>query len=264
MPAPAPSPAPRVPQTPPPAIALPEKGFRDDAALGGAPTASDRLVIRQASMDIVVEDFPKASDEISALAVRLGGFVVSSRITEMAPGAISSISIRVPASKLDEALQAIKALAKEVKTVNTNSQDITEEFTDLQARLKNLEAGEAQLVKIMAQAKTVDETLKVQRELTSIRGQIESVKGRIKYLQGNVEESLISVTMRLTPEARPVVEKGWRIGETLRSAARGFLTFGRVVLDILVWLVIFIPVWVAAGLVFLLVRKIRRSRKAAS
>jgi hypothetical protein len=254
--------APRPSPVPPPMITAPAPSFRDEGGVSGAPAAvSDRLVIRTATVDIVVDDFPKAADAISALAEGLGGFVVSSQVTEMVPGAVSFVSIRVPAAKLDEALQAIKSLAREVKTLNTNAQDITEEFTDLQARLKNLEAGEAQFLKIMEKANTVEETLQVQRELNNIRGQIESVKGRIKFLEGNVRESLISVTMRLSPEAKPVVTKGWTPSETLRSAARGFIGFVRVLFDILVWLVIFSPVWVAAGLVVIYLRwRLRKAR----
>ncbi|MDP2743434.1 MAG: DUF4349 domain-containing protein, partial [Dehalococcoidia bacterium] len=128
-------------------------------------------------------------------------------------------------------------------------------------RLKNLEAGEAQFLKIMEKATTLEETLQVQRELTNIRGQIESVKGRIKFLEGNVRESLISVTMRLSPAAKPVVTRGWTPGETLRSAARGFVGFVRVLFDILVWLVIFSPVWVVAGLVVIYLRwRLRKAR----
>ncbi len=258
-PAPAPSPSPRPASSlPPPEIALrPPPSVHQE--LG---ETSERLVIRTASMDIVVSDFTEAAEAISALAEGLGGYTVSSRITERAVRAVSRITIRVPAEKLDEALQAIRELAREVKTVDTNSQDITEEFTDLQSQLRNLEAGEDQFLKIMERAETVEETLQVQRELTSIRGQIERVKGRIKYLEGNVRESRITVTLRLSPEAKPIATTGWSIIETLRSAARGLIIFGRFLVDIAVWLAIFSPVGVALGLVALYLR--RRWRRARS
>jgi predicted RNase H-like nuclease (RuvC/YqgF family) len=212
-------------------------------------------------VDIVVGDFTEAANDISAVAEGLGGYTVSSHITERAAGAISGISIRVPAERLDEALQAIRELAVEVKTLDTSSQDITEEFTDLQAQLRNLEAGEAQFLELMEKAKTVEEILQVQRELNNIRGQIERVKGRIKYLEGNVRESLITVTLRLSPEAKPVVAGGWSIIETFRSAARGLVNFGRVLVDVAVWLAIFSPVWVALGLgAFYLRRKWQKAR----
>lgn len=218
-------------------------------AAGGnySQAASDRMVIKTADVDIVVKDFSETVQGISALANRLGGYTVSSYVVQKTDNAVSSITIRVPSAKMDEALQAIKALSIEVKTLNTNSSDITEQFSDLQSQLRNLQAAEAQYLEIMKKATTVDDILKVQSQLTNIRGQIESVQGRIKYLQGNVEESRISVTMRLTAEAKPVVTSGWSIVETLRSAARGLIDFGKVILDIAVWLAIFSPVWVGIG-----------------
>jgi len=92
-------------------------------------------------------------------------------------------------------MESIARLAVEVTTRNSTSKDVTEEYTDLSARLKNLEAAEQQLVKIMASATKVEDVLAVQRELTRVRGDIESTKARMLYLQRTSDTSLISVRL---------------------------------------------------------------------
>jgi molybdopterin converting factor small subunit len=86
-------------------------------------------------------------------------------------------------------------MAVDVKSETTSGQDVTEQYTDLASRLRNLEASEAQLLELMKQAGKVDEILQVQRELTNTRGQIEQIKGHMQYLQQSSDLALINVSL---------------------------------------------------------------------
>jgi PKD repeat protein len=154
------------------------------------------MVVRTGDMAIVVNDIITAIDAIGKNAASYpGGYVVTSQTWREGERLRGSISIRVPAASFESAMESIARLAVEVTTRNSTSKDVTEEYTDLNARLKNLEATEAQLVKIMASATKVEDVLNVQRELTRVRGDIESTKARLIYLQRTSDTSLISVRL---------------------------------------------------------------------
>ena len=129
---------------------------------GGEAAAIERLVIQNADLAIVVSDVEARMKALEAMAVEMGGYVVSSNKYQTstrnggeAPEA--QVVLRIPAEKLDEALNRIKADVVEVQSELRSGQDVTAEYVDLQSRLKNLEATEAQLVKIMENATATED-----------------------------------------------------------------------------------------------------------
>ncbi len=107
---------------------------------------------------------------------------------------MGNISFRVRAENFDQAMAALHNLADDVRSESTSGQDVTEEYVDLNARLTNLQAAEAQLLKLMEQAGDVSDILAVQQELVQTRGEIEQTKGRMQYLEQSAAMSLIQVT----------------------------------------------------------------------
>lgn len=160
-----------------------------------AAATSERMVIRTASMALVVDDVTASLNEITNLAEANGGYVVNSDIREDSSRLYANISFRVEAGKFAATLQALRDLAVDVRSESTSGQDVTEEYIDLDAQLRNLEASEAQLLELMDKAGTVEEILKVQQQLTSTRGQIEQIKGRMQYLQQSASLSSIYVSL---------------------------------------------------------------------
>lgn len=139
----------------------------------------DRLIICNGYLTLVVEDVAGVMETITGLANSYGGFVVSSNSWRDGDRMMGTITIRVDADHFYDAISQMRTLAVEVKLESTSGQDVTEEYIDLEASLKNPEASEQQLLALMQQAGTVEEILKVQQELTRTRGQIEQTRGRM-------------------------------------------------------------------------------------
>ena len=153
------------------------------------------MIVRTSNITLMVSDVSTALDKITKLAEDSQGFVVSSNQWKDNGALLGTITIRVPAGEFDNAMSTLRAMADEVTSENTSAQDVTEEYTDLNSQLTNLQATEAQLLEIMKKAVTVDDILAVQTQLTNIQGQIETTKGRMQYLEQTSATSLISVSL---------------------------------------------------------------------
>jgi PKD repeat protein len=299
-------------------------------------STDDRMIVRTGNMSIVVEDVTNAITRITGLAESNQGYVVSSNSWRDNERLSGTITIRIPAEGFSSIMKQIGDLAVEVNSQTTTAQDVTEEYVDLTAKLKTLEATEQQLLTIMAKAEKVEDILAVQAQLTNIQTQIEQTKGRMQYLEKtsamsliavNLEQSKLDVTFNadrrfvksgesvtfypqvaggFTPysyqwdfgdgktsnEESPVhaynstrdytvslivtddrgntdnetmkdyihVAGGWSVGNIAGGAWNGLVAFGRVLLNIVIWLGIFSPVWlIIGGLIFWLVRRRKKA-----
>lgn len=166
--------------------------------------AQARIIIRTVDLEVEVSNLQDVVESVSGLATRLGGWVVRSDLSQKHFG---GITIRIPSGRLDEVVSEIRGLAIEVKSEVSTSRDVTDEYVDNQARLRNLEATEAALLTLFNNAKKVEDALMVQRALTDVQGQIELLTGRIKLIEQTVAFSLVNVTLRLKP-AELFVEGG--------------------------------------------------------
>ena len=155
-----------------------------------------RIIVRTVDMQLVVDNVAQELDNIASLAREFGGWVVSSDRSQKHNG---FISFRVPADKLDDAILQLRRLSVEVDAETTTSRDVTDEYVDLTARLKNLQATEEVLLKLLDRAEKVEDALSVQRELTVVQEGVERLQGRIKFLEQTAAFSLINVGLRLAP-----------------------------------------------------------------
>jgi hypothetical protein len=162
----------------------------------GQSWATERMIVRTGDMSLVVVDVAVAIEQITALADSYEGYVVSSNSWREGDRLVGAISIRIDAKQFDNAIKALRGMAVETNYESTTSQDVTEEYVDLEAKLHNLEASEAQLLELMKKAGEVEEILEVQRELAKTRGEIEQTKGRMQYLEQTSSMSLINVQLQ--------------------------------------------------------------------
>ena len=254
--APAGAPPPMPTPTPVPAP-LPSEGVVDEgkypSAVPDEPTV-ERKIIKTGHITLEVEDIVETMDEVAEVADELGGYVVSSHKSEGEKGISGSVRIRVSADRFDEAFERLRQLAISVPYETTESRDVTEEYVDLEARLHNLEATEAQYLALLEKAETVEEMLKVQRELSNVREEIERIEGRMKYLERTSDMALIEVSLK---ETKGLTEP-WSASNALKSAVRGLTTFGRGLATGFIWLGIFCWVWIPPLVIWL-----RRRRRRA-
>jgi len=208
-----------------------------------APVAVDRKIIRNANLTLEVEDPKKALQRVASVAESRGGFVVTSESRQEAgvgggkAQEIITMDLRVPFAQFDAAMNDIHAAASRVISEKITGQDVTEEYIDLDARLRTQKALESQLLNIMKSANQVADAMSVEREIANVRTEIEKIEGRKRFLENQTSLSTISVTIQ--PPSPLVSTTGFfhsiasAFGEGVDLAAAITLVLIRVVLALL-------------------------------
>jgi hypothetical protein len=223
----------------------------------------DRLIIRTGTMTIIVVDVQDAADKVAAIANGAGGLVVSTDSHHEGDMLYATVTIKVPAEAFDNVMSDLRKLAVKVDSENSSTQDVTEQYVDLDARVKVLQETEQQLMTFLDQTKNVDETLKVYNELTNVRSQIDSIQGRINYLQKSAAMSTITVQVRPQESTAIVQETGWSPMKVVRSVLRWLVSALEFLFYAMVFLVFgLLPVLILLAIPVLIVRAIwRRLRR---
>lgn len=263
-----------------PAAVEPEMGIVDvdqsATNASGIPAAqTERIVIKNADLAIVVKDVEGRMRNIQVMAEQMGGFVVSSNLYESYTSNYvevpeGQVVIRVPSDRLEEAMDNIKKDVVEVQSETVSGQDVTAEYVDLQSRLKSLEAAEAQLEEIMKTATETEDVVNIFNQLVSYREQIEVVKGQIKYYDEAASLSAVSVRIIAEETVQPVVIGSWEPKGIALEAVQDLIDFLQGFSEFLIRFVIYIlPSWIIVGiplyLLFIggraLFRKLRGTKK---
>lgn len=181
-----------------------------------------RKVIRSAELSIEVKSPAAAEAQVNALVERLGGYVASSeRQVSADEGAHAAsrvrLSLRVPAERLEQALRDIERLGSGAQTEKIGSEDVTDEYIDVEARVTNQKRLEVQLAGLLAQASKIDDALRVHQELTSVRTEIDRLEGRKRFLE--TESSLAKISLSISPIAPVVAASSSEFMVNLRRAA---------------------------------------------
>ncbi len=170
---------------------------------------SDRKMVRTHTLDMLVAHPAETADGIRRLAEREGGFLVSSQVRGDQDATGASLTIRVPALKFETIRDEIRKLGLRIEDERIEAQDVTRQYTDQAANLRNLKAEEQQYLLILKQARTVKDTLDVSEKLSDVRGQIEQQQAEFSALSKQVETVSITVSLRAEAEAR-VLGLNWR------------------------------------------------------
>ncbi len=209
-------------------------------------------IVRTANLEIEVDSFDRAWSRATALATRHGGFVTNSQ-TGLDRG---TVTMRIPASKLDAALEDLGRIGKVVQST-TSAEDVSAAIVDIDARLRVLEAEELQLIELLRQATGVGQTLEVRDRLNSVRQEIESHKGQKEYFAEQVEYSTVNATLYESGAVDPNDPDDGILLEAWRTALRAGLT---IVAGLLVVLGGLIPLTALALAIWFGVRTLRRRR----
>ena len=236
------------------------------AAAATTAPAMPRMIVRSADVRIVVADTSKAVDAVTKSVEGVGGYVSGSNIWREGELLRAKITLRVPADKLTATLASIRATAKRVENETVTSEDVSQEFVDLESRVRNLEATETELLELLKVARVnsrkATEVLEVHNQLTAIRGQIEETRGRMRYLSQVTAMSSIALDVVPDAIAQPVVQKGWEPLVVVKDASRALVALLQNLGTALIWIVIYIvPILGMLALaIAVLIRIARRSR----
>ena len=214
-----------------------------DSGKGGGEVPSlvnpSRNLILTANVVMKTQDPWASADKARAIATGLGGDVLSMSQTGQGENRSALLTVRVPSDRFDEALRQLKLLEGEVVTSAVDARDVTDQFTDLQARLVAKQAEEQRYLQLFPQAKTVDETLKIDAALGNVRTQIEQLQGQINLIKTRTEYS--TITMSIAPLVTVPAETGgaWDPSKTFAKAIAALSVFFKFAADVAIWVLVF-------------------------
>ena len=208
------------------------------------------------SIEVAKDTFEESMVKITKIAESAGGYVSSTESYSNEEGKITSgrILIRVPGEKFDNAIDSIKKTG-DLKSINISGQDVTQEYIDLESRLKNFEAQEKVLLDLMSKSTSVKDSIEVQKELSNVEGEMEVIKGRMNYLDNMVGFSTIDVSV-----AEPLVAPPVQGGGFLNAVKRGAEGAIKVLNGLAFFFIAISPLLVLAGIILLIIRASIRSR----
>jgi len=153
----------------------------------------DRKLIKNGNLKFETDSLEKTYNQIKQSTLDLGGYISNENQTKQHSSNSWSVSVRVPAGEFDKLLQEISKGVKHFDQRKITTQDVTEEFVDITARLKTKKEVEQRFVKLLDKAKTIEEILDIEYKLGAIRSEIESKEGRLKYLKNQVGFSTLNI-----------------------------------------------------------------------
>lgn len=246
------------------AAAAPAAGAPDRADV---PVAAPRKLIRTVHLDLTVADSERAAEEAQRIAAEAGGYVGAMEANRWSELMQYRITLRVPGESLDAVVGQLKALALRLEGESQETQDVTDRYVDLEARLKTLALTETELQALLAEAREkgqkVEGIMAIYRELTEIRSKSETLKGRLNLLENQVALSTIHLTLRPDEASKPVVTDSWQPLVVARNSVRTLLAVLRGLTDLAIFLIIVVlPTTVIVGGVgWLALRLFRRIRR---
>lgn len=216
----------------------------------------DKKIIKNGDLSLKVNSADDASQKISNIAKANGGEVFSSNFYQTAKNIKSgTITLKVPVANFEKTFTELKKVATLVVQESTSGQDVTEQYTDLQAQLRNKQAEEQSFAKILERSGTIDEILKVTRELSRVRGEIERLQGRIKFMDSQTDMS--SITVSLSEDESITFADSWRPWQVVKETFNALVKDIQKFINFLIVLIIqVIPVLVLYLLIFYVIYRI--------
>jgi len=229
-----------------------------------APDEQGLLIIKNGTMTLQVAGIDAAINKATQQMTALGGYVSGSDRSGDNDSATASITFRIPATRWDEALAALRGMAVKVVEEHSTTEDVTTQVVDLAARIANLQATEHALQGIMDRAREIKDVLAVQEQLTEVRGEIEQMTAEKTHLQQQAAMSTLGVTFELKPNPVLTEQAQFDPGAEAEQASASLVSALQALAKAGIWFAI---VWVPTllflailgGIAFVAARRIRRS-----
>lgn len=219
-----------------------------------SPYRANRLIIKNAEVRLLMADVSSGVDRVTQVASDTFGYILSARTWYEDNFEYATITIGVPVNEFEGALNRLRKMAVNVIDETASGTDVSDQYVDMESRLRNLEATEAQIRTFLDKAVDVDESLRVNQQLSDITAQIEEIKGQMNWVRDRAAYSTITVhlepqiptptpmpTATATPTATPTpmpTPDVWRPDQTFNQATGVLGGIMRVVGDMAIWIVV--------------------------
>ena len=219
---------------------------------------SDKRIQRNANLNIEVKSINESVDKLNNIISSFGGEIISSNKGGFDYGQpYANIRLRVLSENLDSILIEFKKLSSKVISENIYTNDVSEEFIDIEARLKIMKSTENRFNDLLSKSEKIEEIIQVEKELMRIRGDIESLEGRLNYLTKTTDTSEINLNLN---EQIPITGESWKINEEFKEAFKNLLGFAKSLTNFVINVIVFIPVIIVSGILVFLLRKYIKNR----
>lgn len=235
------------PATAAPVEAEANAAFAQGVVQDGAAFA--RKVIARATMLLVVDDAEPVVEQIQVLMDTVGGYVANANLYKSDYGEDArlqgTLTLRVPADQLEGVMAQLEAMAVDVNNKTLNREDVTDQYSDIEAQLRNLAAAEEELREMLAEVRAKpnakpEDILTVYNHLSNIRNQIEQLQGRKNMFDNLIGLSTLDLTLTPNLITLPVVEEGWQPSAVVRDALRELVSTLQGLGDMAIWLGIYL------------------------
>ncbi|MDP3998675.1 MAG: DUF4349 domain-containing protein [bacterium] len=226
-----------------------------------APEVKDRLVVQNSHLSLLVKNVSQTLEQIRERAASLGGYMVESNLARPEEATTGQITVRIPQTKLDEALTYFRSLSVKVVSENLQGEDVTDQYVDIEARLKPLLANKERFEEIMDQAVKIDDILRVQQEIINLQNQIDALRGQQNYLAKTAEMSKVTIFLSTDELSLPYApSQPWRPEVIFRHAIRSLLSNIQNLGSLIIWIVVYSIIWLPILLIILFVRSRKKNQ----
>jgi len=223
--------------------------------------ATNRIVTQESNMSLLVIDVNESGNKILSFAKNNGGYMVYAYYSRPNESSFANISVRIPTNKLDQALSYFKDLAVKVTNENLVGTDVTQEYTDIEARLTTLRKTQAKFEDIMNRAISVQDILTVQRELINLQDQIDSLIGQQKAIAKNAELTKITLYLSTDELALPYTpDNVFRPNVVFKYAVRSLIGTLTKIAEALIWIAVYSPVIIAVVIIYILFKRFKQRK----
>ncbi|RED36893.1 DUF4349 domain-containing protein [Paenibacillus sp. VMFN-D1] len=239
----------------------PEAGFTAQDLAGGL----NKKLIYKAHLVMEIQDYAKAQTEVRNMVTLSGGYIVNFSETDSASERGGTFILKVPASGFSSFLNRLEQIKHDSLQRSIEGQDVSEEYVDLQARLKAKQVMEEQYIAFMKKATKTSDLVAFAKELERVQEEIEQIKGRMRYIDQNVAYSTVELRIyqpeKTLPKAEPDRQQA-PLGKRAGDALQGSMD---VLTQIVQWIIVIlsgaVPVLILAAIVLLIVWMVRKGRK---
>ncbi len=223
-----------------------------------APPTSEQApkIIKNASLRYEAKDLQATHQQILNLTQSFKGMITSDNSGKTYNQLYRNLSVRIPTQNFQQFIDGVSQGVAYFDRKDITQQDVSEEFVDIEARLKAKRELEKRYLELLKQAKNVKEMLEIERELSSIREEIEAKQGRLNYLQNKVSLSTVNIEIyKYTAETGVTVSYGQKILNSFQEGWNGISVFLLGILSI--W-----PLLLVLIIAILVIRRYLRKKRA--